>query len=98
MGLLPSNSICCEVNFPIEGKSVQIAGVLARDETGTVWILHRGRFRGIGRALFEKHYKGKWQNAEGDPYAVVAALGQPNLVRHVADFVRLVHGIKKPSP
>ena len=98
IGLRASNSISCEINFPIEGKSQRIAGVLAKDEDGRVWVLHRGIIGGgklgVSRALFEMHYKGAWKNAEGDPFAVVAILGQPDLVKRVADFVRLVNTIK----
>jgi hypothetical protein len=94
IGLEASNSIRCEINFPIEGRNDQISGVLAKDEAGVVWILHRGRLRGVTRAQFERQYRGKWKNAEGDPYAVVAALGEPDFVKHVADFVRVAAAMK----
>ncbi|MGO8735591.1 MAG: hypothetical protein ACLQVM_22660 [Terriglobia bacterium] len=99
IGLRASNSICCEINFPIEGKNEQIAGALAKDEQGAVWVLHRGKIgggkKGVSKALFEKHYKGPWSNAEGDPFAVVGTLGQEDFVKHVSDFVKLVDEIKR---
>jgi hypothetical protein len=50
-----SNSIICEINFPLEGVSRAIAGVLAKDEQGVVRVFHRGktgltRIAGIGAA------------------------------------------------
>src|SRR2546430_575249 len=33
-----SNSIICEVNFPLSGMSARIQGVLAKDQNGTIWI------------------------------------------------------------
>jgi hypothetical protein len=35
-----SNSIICEINFPYEGVKADIAGALARDESGRVFVLH----------------------------------------------------------
>ena len=46
IGLQPSNSVRCEINFPIEGKNEQVAGVFAKDQQGAVWVLHRGRIGG----------------------------------------------------
>ncbi|MHB8655698.1 MAG: hypothetical protein ACYDA9_17675 [Terriglobia bacterium] len=99
LGLQASNSIICEINIPIEGENVQIAGVFAQEENNLTWVLHRGRIgggkKGVSKALFEKHYNGRWLNAEGDPFAVVANLSQPDFVKCVADFVKLVDGIKR---
>jgi hypothetical protein len=99
IGLQPSNSVRCEINFPIESRIPNIAGVFAKESEGPVWVLHSGRIgggkKGVSKALFERRYKGRWLNAEGDPFAAVGNLGQADFVSCVANFVRLVDGMKR---
>lgn len=99
IGLQASNSVRCEINFPLEGRNVQIAGVFEKEDHNSTWVLHSGRIgggkKGISKALFERKYKGRWLNAEGDPFAAVTNLGEADLVKNVADFVRFVDEIKR---
>ena len=99
IGLQVSNSVRCEINFPLEGKNMQIAGVFAKEDHGSTWVLHSGRIgggkKGVSKALFERQYKGRWLNAEGDPFAAVANLSHLDFVKQVADFVKFVDEIKR---
>src|SRR5271157_158835 len=52
--------ICCEINFPLNGIDRRISGAVAEDESGRLFLAHRGRIgggrKGIGAELFRNHF------------------------------------------
>jgi hypothetical protein len=99
----------CEINFPLQGLDRRIGGAFARDEAGKVFVVHRGKIgggkKGIGKALFEGHYRGVWapvQDGDAETSVVlIGHLGSSRFARQVSQFVRKVDRIKdagSPQP
>ena len=95
--------ITCEINFPLHGIDRRMGGALAKDRDGQVFLVHRGKIgggkKGVGKAFFEKYYRGAWAvmddgNSE-TVVALVGALHSPRLARQVAQFVRKIGRIKE---
>jgi len=94
--------ITCEINFPIQGIDRRIGGAMAADRDGNVYVVHRGKIgggkKGVGKSLFEDHYRGVWANMEdGSVDTTVALIGELNsarFVRQVTQFVRKIDKIK----
>lgn len=97
-----SNSINGEINFPYEGISRSIAGVLAREENGNILILHRGIIgggtSGIGKNYFLEKFQGDFVYAiDGDKttkFCVVGELTSADLPELVAVFINDIYRIK----
>jgi hypothetical protein len=95
-------SITCEINFPKEGTDRRIGGVFAADNKGSIFVVHRGKLgggrKGIGKALFERQYRGVWVDMEdGEEVASVAVVGlllSPRFTRQLAQFVNKINIIK----
>ncbi len=108
------HDIACEINFPLSAGTWHVAGALAKDESGEVYVVHSGRIgggrKGVGRSLFVDHFAGSEQwigverNGEPKKVVVVSALDDDSLVQNLAHFAREVHRIKglvdkrKPAP
>jgi hypothetical protein len=100
-----SLSITCEINVPLRDIDRRLGGVFAEDEAGRIFLVHRGRLgggrKGVGKALFEQHYRGVWTSLEdGDArssVAVVGMLSSPRLPRQIGQFVRKVDWIKRQA-
>ncbi len=98
--------IACEINFPLRGIDRRVGGLLAEDQAGQTYVLHRGRIgggkKGIGQNLFREHYRGAWTRlADGTPDSsavVIGRLKSPLLARQVAQFVFNVEQLKRNSP
>jgi len=94
--------ITCEINFPIRGIDRRVGGAMAADRYGRIFVVHRGKIgggqKGIGKALFEDHYRGVWATMEdGSVDTTVALIGELNsasFVRQVTQFVRKVDKVK----
>jgi hypothetical protein len=94
--------ITCEVNFPVKGIDRRMGGALAADCNGRIFLVHRGRIgggkKGVGKALFDDHYRGVWAIMEdGSAETMVALIGvlnSPRFVRQVSQFVRKVDRMK----
>lgn len=94
--------ITCEINFPIRGIDRRIGGAMAADRDGLVYVVHRGKIgggkKGVGKSLFEDHYRGVWANMEDGPaettVALIGILNSPRFVRQVTQFVRKVDKVK----
>jgi len=94
--------ITCEINFPAKGIDRRIGGALAIDRNGRIFVVHRGRIgggkKGVGKALFDDHYRGVWAIMEdGSAETTVALIGVLNsirFVRQVSQFVRKVDRMK----
>ncbi|MFA6412591.1 MAG: hypothetical protein WCW53_07815 [Syntrophales bacterium] len=97
-----SLSITCEINFPREGTDRRVGGVFAVDGKGRIFVVHRGKLgggrKGIGKALFERQYRGVWvemeDGAEEASVAVVGLLHSPRFARQLAQFVNKIDKIK----
>ena len=95
--------ITCEINFPVQGIDRRMGGALAKDSSGRVFVVHRGKLgggkKGIGKSLFADHYRGVWDVMEdGDvetTVAVIGALQSPRLVRQATQFIHKVDKIKE---
>ena len=94
--------ITCEINFPAKGIDRRIGGALAIDRNGRIFVVHRGRIgggkKGVGKALFDDHYRGVWAIMEDGPaettVALIGVLNSPRFVRQVSQFVRKVDRMK----
>ncbi|MEN6320508.1 MAG: hypothetical protein ABFD82_17355 [Syntrophaceae bacterium] len=92
----------CEINFPMGGIDRRIGGALAEDRHGRIYVVHRGKIgggkRGIGKSLFEDHYRGVWTiMADGtfeSTVALIGVLNSPRFVRQVTQFVRKINRMK----
>lgn len=95
-------SATCEINFPVCGIDRRMGGVFARDRKGQVFVVHRGKIgggrKGIGKSLFDNHYRGIWALMDdGDQETVVAVIGllkSSRFPRQLAHFVHKVEHIK----
>jgi len=91
-------SIVCEINPPVEGLSKRAQGAFVRDESGHVWLLHRGKIGGgkpgIGRRLFFENYKRETMEMAGEKFAIIGNIDSLDFVDRVANFVREVERIK----
>lgn len=94
--------ITCEINFPIRGIDRRIGGAMAADRDGRIYVVHRGKIgggkKGVGKSLFEDHYRGVWAIMEDGPVetpvALIGVLNSPRFVRQVTQFVRKIDTIK----
>lgn len=94
--------ITCEINFPASGIDRRIGGALAIDRSGKIFVVHRGKLgggkKGVGKSLFEDHYRGVWAIMEDGPVettvALIGILNSPRFVRQVTQFVRKIDTIK----
>ena len=94
--------ITCEINFPAKGIDRRMGGAMAEDRNGRIFVVHRGRIgggkKGVGKALFDDHYRGVWAIMEdGSAETMVAIIGvmnSPRFVRQVSQFVRKVDRMK----
>jgi len=94
--------ITCEINFPIRGIDRRIGGALAVDRDGLIYVVHRGKIgggkKGVGKSLFEDHYRGVWAIMEDGPVettvALIGVLNSPRLVRQVTQFVGKIDRMK----
>ncbi|NLN59362.1 MAG: hypothetical protein GX147_01385 [Deltaproteobacteria bacterium] len=101
-GLLAAS---CEINFPTGGIDRRTGGAFARDHRGQVFVVHRGRIgggrKGIGKSLFDTHYRGVWAMMDdGGQETVVAVIGllkSDRFPRHLAHFVYKVERIKNET-
>ena len=95
--------ITCEINFPIRGIDRRMGGTLAEDRIGRIFVAHRGKIgggrRGVGKSLFEGHYRGVWtameDGGEENAVALIGMLKSPRFPRQIAQFVRKIHQIKQ---
>jgi len=100
-----SVSSTIEINIPKSGLDRKIGGAFARDDGGRVFLVHRGRIggrRGVGKSLFESHYRGVWSEVEdGEGRSIVVVIGElqsSRFVRQLAQFVRKVEAVKDLEP
>lgn len=98
-------SITCEINFPLCGIDRRTGGAFAEDGAGWVFVVHRGKLgggrKGVGKGLFENHYRGVWEimddGGEETPVAIIGVLHSPRFARQIAQFVRKIARIKETA-
>ena len=98
-------AITCEINFPLCGVDRRTGGAFAQDRAGRLYVVHRGKLgggrKGIGKSLFENHYRGVWEvmddGGEETPVAVIGILQSPRFARQIAEFVRKIARIKETA-
>lgn len=86
-------NIAVQINFPSEKYSKAISGVFVHDETGSVYIAHRGKLTGPGGGFEAKKVLDRLASSEqvieGDDIrrlAIVAGLDSPNLIPDIYRF------------
>jgi hypothetical protein len=97
--------ITCEINFPLCGIDRRTGGAFAEDGSGQVFVVHRGKLgggrKGVGKGLFENHYRGVWEvmddGGEESSIAVIGVLNSPRFARQIAQFVRKIARIKETA-
>ena len=97
--------ITCEINFPLCGIDRRTGGAFAEDGAGRVLVVHRGKLgggrKGVGKGLFEDHYRGAWEVMDDggaeSAIAVIAVLDSPRFARQIAQFVRKIARIKEAA-
>lgn len=95
----------CEINIPTSGIDRRMGGAFARDRRGQVFVVHRGKIgggrKGIGKSLFDNHYRGIWALMDdGDQETVVAVIGllkSDRFPRQLAHFVHKIEHIKSEA-
>jgi len=96
--------ITCEINFPLRGGiDRKMGGALAADGRGRIFVVHRGKIgggkRGVGKSLFEEHYRGAWATMEDGgvetDVVLVGMLKSPRFPQQVGQFVRKIGYIKR---
>lgn len=97
-------SITCRINLALGGASRALAGLIAADETGTLYLCHSGRMGGARtgqrRAGFRAHAGDAvwrpvtWLDGEEREALVIAPLDSPRLPRLLGRFVETVHRFK----
>jgi hypothetical protein len=100
-----SLGLVCEINIPFKGINRRVAGVFARDETGRLALLHSGKVGGgrpgIGKEAFLEFYKDgrrvsvRWPDGQETRHLWLGWLDDPDLLRQIAAFVRLVERFKQ---
>lgn len=98
-------SITCEINFPLCGIDRRTGGAFAEDSAGSILVVHRGKLgggrKGVGKGLFENHYRGAWEvmddGGEETSVAVIGVLNSSRFARQIAQFVRKIDRIKETA-
>lgn len=96
-------NIRVETALPPSGINRRIAGLLARDANGNVYLLHSGKIgggkQGFGKTFFWQHYGGdaaKVRFEDGDlGYALIGCIADGDFLERVADFVHGVDAMRR---
>jgi len=101
-------SITCEINLALAGASRNLAGLVAADEAGTLYLCHSGRMGGARsgqRKAGFRAYAGDavwrpvaWPDGNEREALVIAPLDSPRLPRLLGRFVETVHRFKAGAP
>ncbi|MCF2138069.1 MAG: hypothetical protein K9W43_12615 [Candidatus Thorarchaeota archaeon] len=97
-----SHNTVCEINIPYKHTNRRSQGIIAKDEKGRYYVLHRGGIRGreqgISKQKFFSEYRGKLVDVRDEAgianAALVGAIGEPSFPAQVANFVQEVYRIK----
>lgn len=97
-------SITCEINLPRGGADRRVAGILAADERGTLYLAHSGRMGGARpgqrKAGFREFMadgvwrRVRWPDGAESEALIIAPLASPRLTRLLGGFVEAVRRFK----
>lgn len=91
-------SITCEINLPRAGADRKVAGIIAADVAGALYLAHSGRLSksGFREFLSEGVWRTvAWPDGEETEALIVAPLGSPRLTRLLGRFVEAVARFKE---
>jgi hypothetical protein len=94
-------SITCEINLPRTGADRKVAGIIAADERGALYLAHSGRLSKSGFREFLADgvwRKLGWPDGEETEALVIAPLDSPRLTRLLGQFVDAVRRFKAGEP
>ena len=101
-------SITCEINLPRAGADRKVAGIIAVDDAGALYLAHSGRMGGtrLGqrKAGFREFLADgvwrrlTWPDGEETEALIVAPLDSPRLTRLLGQFVDAVRHFKAGDP
>ena len=97
-------SITCEINLPRAGADRRVAGIIAADERGALYLTHSGRMGGARTGQRKAGFRGfsadgvwrqlVWPDGTESEALVVAPLDSPRLTRLLGLFVGAVRRFK----
>jgi len=97
-------SVTCEINLPRAGADRKVAGIVAEDDSGTLYLAHSGRLGGArpghGLTAFRDFLSDgvwrpvRWPDGETTEALIVAPLDSPRLTRLLGRFVESVRRFK----
>ena len=98
-------SITCEINLPRNGADRKVAGIIAADEAGALYLAHSGRMGGarLGqrKTAFREYMadgvwrRMQWPDGVETEVLIVAPLDSPRLTRLIGRFVEAVARFKE---
>jgi hypothetical protein len=101
-------SITCEINLPRAGADRKVAGIIAVDDAGALYLAHSGRMGGTRpgqrKAGFREFVADgvwrrlTWPDGEETETLIVAPLDSPRLTRLLGQFVDTVRHFKAGDP
>ena len=97
-------SITCEINLPRGGADRKVAGIVAADEAGVLYLCHSGRMGGARTGQRKAGFRAwaddavwrplRWPDGVEGEALVIAPLDSPRLTRLLGRFVEAVHRFK----
>lgn len=97
-------SITCEINLPRAGADRKVAGIIATDDRGALYLCHSGRMGGSRPGQRKSGFRDfladgvwrklAWPDGEATEVLVVAPLDNPRLTRLLGQFVDAVRRFK----
>jgi hypothetical protein len=97
-------SITCEINLPRAAPDRKLAGIIAADEAGALYLAHSGRIAGTRHGLRKSAFREfladgvwrplAWPDGAETEALVVAPLDSPRLTRLLGQFVDAVRRFK----
>lgn len=95
----------CEINIPIGTSTAMIAGALAKDAFGGVFLVHTGKVGGgkpgVGQKAFMQYYSDAeaeaiYQgNSQPKRMVLIGRVSSPEIIELIADFVTTVQAFKR---
>lgn len=102
-----SQSIICEINPPIKGVDRRLAGIVLKDDSGSLYLAHSGKVgggrKGIGKNSFLAYWRGEnvadvvWPDGGIRSAIVIGRFGGKRLPVQIARFVHEVAKFKKQA-
>ncbi|ELC3158849.1 HNH endonuclease [Vibrio harveyi] len=99
-----SNSIIAQLNFPLEGRTKQVQGVLAKDSNSQVLLLHRGKPGGGGKGLTRDAFLAwtsrellevRFDDGQIDEALLICKLDSPSLANDLLSFIDEFDSLKR---